>query len=70
MDDLKILAERVVAQRKASGLTQAQAAALCGVGTRFLSELENAKRSLQIGKVLVVLNGLGLSLEIKSRGRG
>ncbi len=68
-DNIKALAQKVREKRKASGLTQTEAAALCGVGTRFLSELENGKDSLQIGKVFKVLTGLGLSFEIKSRGR-
>ena len=46
--------------RKLSGLRQAQAAALCGVGTRFLSDLENGKPTLHLGKVLQVLKGFGL----------
>lgn len=67
-DNLKALAQKVREKRKASGLTQAEAAALCGVGTRFLSELENGKVSLQMDKVFKVLTGLGLSFEIKARG--
>ena len=68
-DFLKNLGKTVRKRRKNSGLTQAEAAALCGIGTRFLSELENGKQSLQIGKVLQVLSGLGLVLEIKPKGR-
>ena len=41
--------------RQKSNLRQAQAAALCGVGTRFLSDLENGKPTLHLGKVLQVL---------------
>lgn len=68
-DFLKNLGQTVRKRRKSSRLTQMEAAALCGIGTRFLSELENGKQSLQIGKVLQVLSGLGLVLEIKSKGR-
>jgi len=69
LEDLKTLAGKVRDKRKASGLTQIEAAGLCGVGTRFLSELENGKATLHIGKVLKVLKGLGLSFEVKERGR-
>ncbi len=55
-------------KRKADGLTQADAAALCGVGARFLGELERGKETAQIGKVLRILNGLGLELQIASKG--
>ena len=47
--------------RKRMLLKQSQAAQLCGVGVRFLSDLENGKATLHIGKVLQVLNGLGLA---------
>ncbi len=54
--------------RKQAGLRQAQAAALCGVGTRFLSDLENGKPTLRLGKVLQVLKGFGLRVIIKRKG--
>lgn len=54
--------------RKRTGLRQAQAAALCGVGTRFLSDLENGKPTLHLGKVLQVLGGFGLRVIIKRKG--
>ena len=54
--------------RKDAGLRQAQAAALCGVGTRFLSDLENGKPTLHLGKVLKVLHGFGLCVSIKRKG--
>jgi len=54
--------------RKETGLRQAQAAALCGVGTRFLSDLENGKPTLHLGKVLKILHGFGLRVSIKRKG--
>jgi len=53
--------------RKQADLTQAKAAALCGVGTRFLSDLENGKATSHLGKTLLVLKGLGLSLTIQAK---
>ncbi|MCX5786922.1 MAG: helix-turn-helix transcriptional regulator [Elusimicrobia bacterium] len=59
---------RIVRQaRKNAGLRQAQAAALCGVGTRFLSDLENGKATLHLGKVMQVLKGFGLRVVIKRK---
>ena len=55
-------------KRKSDNLTQAEAAALCGVGTRFLGELERGKETAQIGKVFRILRGLGLELYITSKG--
>jgi len=54
-------------KRKEDGLTLADAAALCGVGYRFMSDLENGKTTVQMGKVLQVLNALGLDFYIESR---
>ncbi|MDA8126751.1 MAG: helix-turn-helix transcriptional regulator [Deltaproteobacteria bacterium] len=54
-------------KRKEDGLTLADAAALCGVGYRFLSDLENGKETVQVGKVLKVLTALGLDMTIAAR---
>lgn len=45
-------------------LRQDEAARILGVGTRFLSDLENGKETLQIGKALQVLEKLGYSLAV------
>ncbi len=55
-------------RRKADGMTQAELAGLCGVGNRFLSELERGKATAELGKVLRVLRGLGLELSVRPRG--
>lgn len=49
-------------KRKEDGLSLAEAAALCNVGYRFLSDLENGKATAQLNKVLQVLKGLGIGL--------
>jgi len=54
--------------RASQGATQAEFAALCGVGTRFISDLENGKATAELGKVLVVIQSLGLELHLQSRG--
>lgn len=53
--------------RKKEKLRQSETAGLCGVGTRFLSELENGKPSVQLGRALKVLHGLGLVVYVKRR---
>lgn len=50
--------------RKAMNMQQADAALLCGVGVRFLSDLENGKETVRFGSVLKVIAGLGLALTI------
>ena len=55
------------AKRKADGLTQAQAAALCGVGVRFLSDLEGGKPTAEVGKIMQIARGLGLELSLVTK---
>lgn len=64
-DDLGSL---IRAHRKAQSATQAEFAALCGVGVRFISDLENGKPTIQLSKVLHVLRCLGLDMVIQPRG--
>jgi HTH-type transcriptional regulator / antitoxin HipB len=56
-------------KRKNDGLTQTDLAGLCGVGKRFISELENGKPTIQIMKVLQVLACVGLEVKISLKGR-
>ena len=53
--------------RKEQGLTQEDLAGLSGTGRRFISELECGKQRVQLDKVLLVLNALGLSLTISNK---
>ena len=62
------LGKTVRERRGEMKLTQAEAAALCKVGVRFLSELENGKPTLHLGKVMLVLRAFGLILVLKRRG--
>jgi HTH-type transcriptional regulator / antitoxin HipB len=47
--------------------TQAKAAGLSGVGNRFLSELENGKETIELGKAMKVIQRLGLDIWILPR---
>jgi len=55
-------------RRQEHGVRQAEAAALAGVGPRFLSELERGKETAEIGRVLQVLERLGLVVWVAPRG--
>ncbi|WP_029916982.1 helix-turn-helix transcriptional regulator [Pelobacter seleniigenes] len=57
----------VRAKRKQLGVLQEEAAGLSGVGTKFLSQLENGKETAEIGRVLQVLKSMGLELYIYPR---
>lgn len=58
----------VRAVRKESGLDQATAAGLAGVGTRFLGDIERGKPTVQLGLVLQVLERFGLEVTVTRRG--
>lgn len=57
------------AKRKEVAALQEDAAALSGVGTKFLSQLENGKETAELGKALQVLRALGLELYIYPRSQ-
>jgi len=59
---VKDLGKAVREARVAMNLRQAEAALLCGVGIRFLSDLERGKETVRLGPVLKVIQGLGLAL--------
>lgn len=50
--------------RKKIGVTQAELALTSGTGLRFISDLENGKSTCQIGKVLTVLQTLGITIAL------
>ena len=64
---VKDVGAAVRARRKELGLTQRELAEACGCGTRFLSELENGKPSIELGKALRVLGVLGLDIDIDGK---
>ena len=67
---VEALGQLLRAYRKSRGLTQASAAALAGVGERFLSELERGKATAEVGLVLQVIERYGLTLSLTRRGGG
>ena len=65
----KDLGRAIRAQRTTLGYTQAQVAALCNTGVRFISDIENGKETAECGKVLLVANSLGIDLVAQVRGQ-
>ncbi len=67
---LKDMGAAVRAARKKLSMNQETAAGLTNVGRRFISELEGGRKpTLEIGKVLQVLQSLGLKLTIEERNK-
>jgi HTH-type transcriptional regulator / antitoxin HipB len=64
------IGDAVRAARKKLDVTQRSLALTSGTGLRFIIDLEKGKPTCQIGKVLTVLQTLGVSMELKdSDGR-
>ena len=61
------LGQLVKDARLAQGLNQEDLAGLTGTGRRFISELENGKVTLQLGKVLHVLGALGIAISATTK---
>ncbi len=61
------LSRRIRARRRSLGMTQEECAALCGVGPRFVREVEAGKETCQLGRVLRLVEGLGLRVELDER---
>jgi y4mF family transcriptional regulator len=55
--------------RKKHKLTQSELSLSTGVGIRFISEFERGKATCHWGKVLRVLNSLGLDIALIARGK-
>lgn len=62
--DVKTVGAIIRAQRKEKQLTIAELAAHCNVGARFISELENGKETIELGKALKVMQRLNLVVTI------
>lgn len=62
--DSKQLGQLARVIRKAQGLDQVAAAGLSANGTTFLSDFENGKATVELGRVLRVLDILGIRLQI------
>lgn len=60
----KQIGELVKSVRKQMGATQKDLAMTSGTGLRFIIELEQGKPTSQIGKVLTVLNTLGVKMNL------
>lgn len=54
--------------RRSMGVTQKDLALTSGTGLRFIIDLEKGKPTCQLGKVLTVLQTLGIRIELTHQG--
>jgi len=64
----KIIGSLVKQTRKKMKVTQRDLALTSGTGLRFIIELEKGKSTCQLGKVLTVLQTLGINLNLTLPG--
>lgn len=69
LDNTDTLGDTIRQERKRQKVTQAELAALAGVGVRFVRELENGKQSCQLGLTFAVLETLGITLSATARNQ-
>ena len=56
-------------RRKKLKLAQSELAMTCGTGIRFIGDLERGKPTCQIGKVLEVIQTLGLRIALDDKAQ-
>ncbi|GHU20330.1 putative HTH-type transcriptional regulator y4mF [Alphaproteobacteria bacterium] len=56
-------------RRKEMKLSQVELAGLCGVGNRFIVDLEAGKPTIQFDKALYVAKNVGLEIQATQKGR-
>lgn len=65
-----ILGAVIAAERKRRKLTQGKLASLSNTSINFISQIERGKKTAQIGKILDVLQLLGIQLVIERGASG
>lgn len=65
-----LLGQAIAAERKRRRLTQTQLAELTNTSINFVSQVESGKKTAQMGKVIDILQILGLQLVIEKGSAG
>ena len=65
VDQLPALAHRLLDERKRQGLSREQAAAVCNVSPSFIRDAESEPARCSFGKLLMLVRGLGLAVDVR-----
>lgn len=65
LSDASDFGNAIKTRRKQLGYTQAYISEITGFSTSFISDLENGKKTAELGKALFLANLLGLDVEMK-----
>ena len=66
--DTATLGKMLKTRRKELGITQAYLSEVTGLSTTFISDVENGKSTAEIGRIIKLVNMLGMDLIVESRG--
>ncbi len=66
--DTKAFGEVLKKRRKKLGYTQKYISEFTGISASFISDLENGKATIELGKAIYLANMLGVDLELVERG--
>jgi transcriptional regulator with XRE-family HTH domain len=66
--DSKSFGEMIKKRRKKMGYTQKYVCEVSGISASFISDLENGKASIELGKAIYLANLLGIDIELNERG--
>lgn len=66
--DSKSLGKTIRDRRKELNYTQAFLAEFTGLSVTFISDVENGKQTAEIGKIIQLLNTLGMDILVEKRG--
>ena len=65
----KDLGSAIRNRRKEMKLSQRELSGLCGVGNRFIVDLESGKPTVQFDKTLLVARSVGLEIQVIEKGK-
>jgi transcriptional regulator with XRE-family HTH domain len=68
LDENVAMGKRIAQLREANGMTQKQLADRSGISVTFLSEVENGKRNISMGKLVSIAEELETTTDYLARG--
>lgn len=67
INNSKKFGEFVKVHRKKLGYTQKQICEVSGISASYISDLENGKATIELGKAILLANLLGIDVELNVR---
>lgn len=68
IQDSKSFGKMIKEKRKKLGYTQKYICEVSGISASFISDLENGKTTVELGKAIYLANLLGIDVELNERG--